>query len=178
MGDVLDQLGIEAGALVVNIVGFLLLIYLMRRFAFGPIGDFMRQRAGRIESDLRRARQQRDEAEARHRNLQAELDDLREQFRADMARSTREAKQAIAELHAESREQRQQMILDAETQLRQSREAMLAELKGQVADLAVEVATKLLRDTLSQERQDALVEAFIADIDRLEPHGRRDNDVN
>ncbi|NLJ37074.1 MAG: ATP synthase F0 subunit B, partial [candidate division WS1 bacterium] len=60
MASVLDQLGIQGGALLVNIVGFLLLLYLMRRVAFKPVGDFMQQRADRIKADLTEARQLRD----------------------------------------------------------------------------------------------------------------------
>ena len=173
MASVLDQLGIQGGALLVNIVGFLLLLYLMRRFAFKPVGDFMQQRADRIKADLTEARQLRDEAENRHRHLQSELQNARDQFRAEMARASREAKDAIAQLHVEARAQREQIIVDAETQLQHSRETMLEQLREQVTELAAEVAARLLRDTLTDERQTALVEAFIADIDRLaleDPH--------
>jgi|LSQX01.2.fsa_nt_gb F-type H+-transporting ATPase subunit b len=174
MASVLEQLGIQGGALVVNIVGFLLLIYLMRRFAFKPVGDFMQQRADRIEDDLRQARQLREVAERRHRDLNDELQEIRDQFRAEIARNSREAKQAIAQLHAENRAQRQQMQLDAEAQLQHARKAMLAELSEQVTDLATEIAARALRDSLNQERQAALVEKFMADVERLSLRGSHD----
>ncbi len=167
MASILEALGIEPGAIVVNIIGFLLLLYLLRRYAFGPIGEFMQQRADGIAADLREAEQERTAAAAERQNLQQQLDAMRETFRADIARASREAKQAIADLHAEARTQRQQMVAQGAEELRRAREAMLAELKQQVAAMAIEVASKVVRDALDEERHRAVIDAFIADVNRI-----------
>ncbi len=167
MASTLEALGIQPGAIVVNIIGFLLLLYLLRRFAFGPIGEFMQQRAARIKRDLEQAEQDRAAAAAERESLQQQLDTMRETFRADIARTTREAKQAIADLHAEARSQRQQMVAQGEEELRRAREGMLAELKQQVAAMAAEVAGKVISAALDEERHRAVLDAFIADVNRI-----------
>ncbi len=167
MASILEQLGIEPGAIVVNIVGFLILLYLLRRFAFGPISSFMEERSARIEADLRKAEEDRMAAAAERQHLQEQLDGMRDQFRHEIARATREAKQAMSDLHGEARAQRQQMIAQGEEELRRSRDAMLAELKQQVAEMAVEVAAKVVKDALDEQRDAALIDAFIADVNRM-----------
>lgn len=164
MKELLEGLGIEPGALLVNIVGFAILVYLLKRFAFGRIGQFMDERADAIEADIEHARADRQQAVDALANLDHDLDRAREQFRADTAESTRRAKQAVAQMHAEARAQHQAIVKQGEEQVRRAREAMVADVKQQAADMAVEIAEKVLRDSLDEERQAGLVDGFIRDI--------------
>ena len=174
----LEELGLEPGALLVNIVGFLLLLYLLRRFAFGPVSEFMQQRAAGIEHDLRQAREDRDLAAAQRQHLQEQLDAMREEFRSEIAKSTRQARQAIAELHADARAQRQETVAQGEEQLRRAREGMMVEVRREAAHMAVEVAAKIIHDALDEQRQAVLVEAFIDDIDKLAEDAAREQPAN
>ncbi len=167
MEQILEQLGINPGAIVVNIVGFLLMLYLLKRFAFGPITNLMQERSDSIERDLREASEKRAAAEEEYHRLSEHLDQMRDDFRADVARSTREAKQAIADLYADARVQRQQLVAQGEEEIRRARESMVIELRQKAAETAVQVASKLLQNTLNEERQAALVGSFIADINRI-----------
>ena len=174
----LEELGLEPGALLVNIAGFLLLLYLLRRFAFGPVSEFMQQRAAGIEQDLRQAQEDRASAAAEREHLQEQLDAMREEFRSEIAKSTRQARQAIAELHADARAQRQETVAQGEEQLRRAREGMMVEVRREAAHMAVEVAAKVVRDALDDQRQAALVEAFIKDIDKLAEDAAQEQPAN
>lgn len=164
MNELLEGLGIDPGALLVNIVGFAILVYLLKRFAFGRIGQFMDERADAIEADIEHARADRQQAAEALGKLNQHLDHVREQFRAETAESTRRAKQAVADMHAEARAQRQAIVEQGEQQVSRAREAMVADVKAQAADMAVTIAEKVLRDSLDDERQAGLVDGFIRDI--------------
>lgn len=164
MNELLEGLGIDPGALLVNIVGFAILVYLLKRFAFGRIGQFMDERADAIEADIEHARADRQQAADALGKLNQDLDHVREQFRAETAESTRRAKQAVADMHAEARAQRQAIVEQGEQQVCRTREAMVADVKAQAADMAVAIAEKVLRDSLDEERQAGLVDGFIRDI--------------
>jgi len=167
MGDLLADLGIQWQALLVNIVGFVILVYLLKRFAFGKIGRFMDERADGIESDIEHARSDREAAADELAALEDQLDETRGHFQAEMAEKTRLGKQAIAEMHAEARSQREAMLKQGQDELERSRETMIADVKRQAADMAVEIADKALRDSLDDQRQAGLVDAFIEDVNRI-----------
>ncbi len=164
--ELLHELGIEPGALLVNIVGFVILVYLLKRFAFGRIGQFMDERADAIEADIEHARADRQDAAEALAGLEEDLDRVREGFRAEAAENTRRAKHAIAEMQAEARAQRQSIVRQGEEQVRRERESMLSEVREDAADVAVALAEKVLRDALDQDRQAALVDSFVEDIGR------------
>lgn len=162
--EILKELGIEPGVLLINLIGFLLLLWFMKRFMFGPISHFMAQRASEIERQIAEARVMHQEAEAERARLQEELDQERQVARQEIAQLTQEAKQAIEELQREGRHQRQQMIEQGRRELAHSKEVALAELKAQVSDMALDIAARVIREALDGERQAALVDKFVADV--------------
>lgn len=162
----LHDLNIEPGALLINIIGFLLLLWFFKRFLWGPISQFMGERSTEIEHQIAEAKRLNDEARAQHENLQTELQQEREQARADIAQLTQEAKAAIGEMHAEGRRERQELIEQGRREIDRSKEMALAELKRTVAELAVEISSKVIRESLDEQRQEALIDQFLRDVEQ------------
>ncbi len=162
--ETLKSLGFDPGALFVNIVGFVLLLWLFRRFLYRPISTFMQQRSQEIARQLEEARRLNEEAQAHHQRLAEELQQEREAARAEIARMTQEAKAAIAQMHNEGRRERQALIEQGRQEIERAKESALAELKQTVSALAAEMAAKVIREALDEPRQEALVESFLHDI--------------
>jgi len=170
--ETLKSLGFDPGALLVNIIGFVLLLWLFRRFLYKPISAFMQQRSQDIARQLEEARQLNEEARAHHQRLAEELQQEREAARAEIARMTQEAKAAIAQMHNEGRRERQALIEQGRQEIERAKESALAELKQTVSELAAEMAAKVIREALDEPRQEALVESFLQDIRHaLQQHG-------
>lgn len=162
----LQALGFDFRALALNIFGFLILLFVFRKFLYRPIGEFMGQRTKEIEGQISEAKSLNEEARQRHEKLQVELAAERDAARTDIGRITQEAKAAIEELHKEGRRERQEMVEQGRLEIERSKEAALAELRQTVADLAVETASKVIRQSLDEERQAGLVDQFLRDIEK------------
>lgn len=163
---ILTDLGIEPGALLVSVVGFVLLLWLFKRFLFGPIAEFMAARTREVEGQINDARQMHEEAQQQHANLQADLATERDAARAEIAKMTQEAKAAIGELQAEGRKQRAEMVEQGRVEIERTKDAALAELKQTVADMAVEISSKVIRESMNEQRQGALVDEFLRDVEQ------------
>ncbi|MBU0608208.1 MAG: F0F1 ATP synthase subunit B [Armatimonadetes bacterium] len=162
----LHDLGIEPGALLINILGFLVLLWFFKRFLWGPIAQFLGERSREIESRITEAKQLNDEAKQRHESLQAELHDEREAARSEITHLTQDARAAIAEMHAEGRRERQELIEQGQREIERAKEIALAELRRSVGDLAIEISSKIIREALNDQRQEALIDEFLRDIER------------
>lgn len=162
----LRDLGFDPGALLMNIFGFLVLLFFFRKYLYGPISDFMGQRTQDIQGQIDQARKLHEEARQTHDGLQTELAAEREAARGEIAGLTQEAKAAIQELHNEARKQRQEMLEQGRLELERSKEAALAELKQHVAGMAVDISAKVIREALDEQRQAALVDEFLRDVER------------
>jgi F-type H+-transporting ATPase subunit b len=166
MGPILKSLGIEPNELVINIVGFLLLVWLLARYMFGPVGEFLERRKQHIAQNL-------DEAEQAKQAAEAELAALKAGRDAAVAAAEQEAAQVRAAgladgqaMKDKARAEAGNMVRQAEAEIVRKTQDALISLRGDTASLAVQMCEKLLRSSLNAERHAALVDEFIDDIHR------------
>jgi F-type H+-transporting ATPase subunit b len=166
MKAVLDSLGIKGPELLVNIVGFVLLIWLLKRYMFGPVGDFLEQRRQRIAQDLA-------EAESAKQSAAAELAALQASRAEKLSAADQEAAQlkaaGLAEANAikdKARGETGNMVRQAEAEIARKTQDALVGLRSEAAALAAGMCEKLLRNSLTAERHAALVDQFIEDVEK------------
>ncbi len=143
---------------------FIGLILLLKKFAWKPILDAVNEREEGIRSALLSAENARNEMQ----NLQADNQRILQEARMErdaMLKEARELKEKmIADSKHEAQAQGQKMIEQAKAAIESEKNAAMAELKSQVSSLSLEIAEKLLKDELSnKEAQVKLVEKMLGD---------------
>lgn len=160
----LEQLGIDLPKLAIQAFNFLLLLLILRRFAYKPLVGMMDARAARIRNDLDEARRLREEGERD-----------RETYRAQLGRARDEARSILEEANTVAGRIRDQALLDAEaanaallerarSEIAHEKEAAISELRREVADLAIMAATQVVRRNLDGADQRRLVEQALAEV--------------
>ncbi len=145
-------------------IAFLLLMFLLGKFAWGPITSALDEREQTIEASITRAeaalaeaKQLQSDNEAARREAEGQAQRILADARDEAARQRDAAK---AELAAELAEQRERAASDIERQKQQA----LGELRAEVAALAVGAAEKILGKEIDAAEQRGLVDQFIADL--------------
>lgn len=142
-------------------ISFLALLYLLHRFAYPPIKQGMEARTERIRADVQAAETGRSEAEGVLAEYRAQLNDAR----SEAGRIIEEARQAADQLkrdqaerlQAELAETRQRAINDIEVAKSQA----MADLRGEVAQLAIGAAETVVQRNLDANTQNQLIEDYI-----------------
>ena len=163
---ILEQLGIQPGILLVNFTGFLLLVWLLRRYAFGPLGEIVHQREREIEADLADAEHQRQQAERSREGLDQQLAQIGERTQQMMAEARRSADEARRSMLEEARGHSERIVADGRRAVERSAEEARRSLREETAGLAAEISARLIRESLDEKRQAALVDAFVADVEQ------------
>lgn len=143
---------------------FLALIFLMVKFAWKPILKALNDREEGIKGALDSA----EKAKREMANLQADNEKLLKEARAEREAMLKEAREMknkmIEDAKGEAQEQANKMIAQAQASIQTEKKAAVAELKSQVANLAIEIAEKVVKDELSnKEKQMKLVESMLGD---------------
>ena len=155
------------GLIFWTLVTFLLLLFLLSRFAWGPILSAMNAREEGIKGDLETARREREEA-LRLLEEHRALITLARKERADAVEAgRRDAERLKAEILDEARKQREQLMKQAEAQIDAGLRQARAGLKSEAADLAIYAAGKLMGKSLDDATQRRLVEDYLADLELL-----------
>ena len=153
------------GLLIWQIVIFVGLIFLLKKFAWKPILDAVNDREEGIKNALLSAENARNEMQ----NLQADNQRILQEARLErdnMLKEAREMKEKmVADAKNEAQVQGLKMIEQAKAAIESEKNAAMAELKLQVSTLSLSIAEKILKDELSnKEAQTKLVEKMLGDV--------------
>lgn len=155
----------EFGLLFWMCVTFLIVLFLMKKFAWGPILNAIQEREKTIEDALEQANRARGEMEA----LQASNEKLLQEARLEKDKILKEAREIKESMLNEARQKAVQeadrIMNDARKAIESEKLAAINELKNQVALLSVEIAGKVIRQELSDlQKHKELVSKLVQDI--------------
>ena len=154
--------------IVVGLIAFFLLYLLLKRSVFPIFEKTYAERVEKIEGGLKRAEESLEQANA----LKAQYEEQLAGLRAEAARIRDDARaegQTIrAELRAQAEEEAARILQRGEEQLRVQRDQIARELRSEVGGLAVQLAERIIGDSLADEaRRSATVDSFLSELDGL-----------
>lgn len=152
--------------LLLQIIGFFILLWLLRRYLFGPVQQMLKQREEEVAAGLRAA----EEAQAARAGLRAEQEKLlaeaREEGRQQIQAAVREARAASDGINEEARTEARRLLERARGQIELEREQTLIALREEVADLALRAASQAILTHLDEATHRKVADDFIASLEK------------
>jgi F-type H+-transporting ATPase subunit b len=153
------------GLMIWTLVTFVIVLIVLRKYAFGPIQQVIDTRRQAIVADLDAAQSAREEAQASLAEYRQQLAEARKEANkiVEDARRVGDERRsaAVAELEAEKARLMQQTREEIQSETRQALNA----IKQQVADLTLAATEKVVRARLDEAEQRRLIEEALADVD-------------
>jgi len=148
-------------------VAFIIIFLVLSKFAWPKVLKTMDDREKKIADDFAAAEKAREDAES----VEAELNQRRETAEREAQQIVAEAKKLAenerSRIIAEGQSSAQKLITKARESVSDEREKAMIELSGQVVDLSVEIATKIIGDSLSTKQQRELAERYLTEVGSL-----------
>jgi F-type H+-transporting ATPase subunit b len=163
-------ISVTPGLMIWTIVCFLIALWVLKRYAFGPIQKLIDDRQQSIRTSIEAADEARDQAEKLledHRKLIGEARSQAESILAE-ARRTRESMET--RMREETEAERQRRLEETRKEIAAETARALEQIRSEVADLTIEATSRVVGRALDDERDQALIEEAIAGLDfsRLE----------
>jgi len=145
-------------------ITFLVLLFVLGKFAWGPIVKMLNERERTIREAIDAAKKERAEAERLLADQKGALSRAQKDA-AELARRNQQEMEALRqELTSRARKEADELIASARLQISEEISKARAELKGQVADLVIDAAGRLVKANLDDKAQRKLVEEYIAGL--------------
>lgn len=157
--------------LIVGTLAFLVLFFFMAKFVFPRVNRALEERQRRIQGDLERAEQQRGEADRLLAEYRQQLAGAREESNRIIEDARRTAESMRADMLARAEREHNEIVARAQEDIRAERDRVLGELRGRVAELSVELAGRVVGDSMDRERQLRLVDDYIEQLGVMTPSG-------
>jgi F-type H+-transporting ATPase subunit b len=148
-----------------NFVVFLVLLWL---FALRPVSNMLEDRRSRIEQGLKDAEQAREDRENAEAERVATLAEARKEANDILARAQKVAQESRDADIAATKQELERMRERAADEIGAEKQRAIAELRGEVADLALAAAGRVIGESMTDDRQRRLVREFIesaSDVD-------------
>jgi F-type H+-transporting ATPase subunit b len=158
-----DQLGINGWQLVIQMIAFIIFVFLLWRFALKPIVGVLDQRQARISESMSAAERMQQEL----KETQARNEEVLQQARRDAQEVLATARQNAEQIEARAREKADaaanEFLTRAQETLRQETAQARQALRQEVGDLAVTAAGRILRKEIDPEAQRTIIESTLAE---------------
>ena len=159
--ELLENLGINGKMLLAQIVNFFILLYVLKRFAYGPILKMLEERSEKIEkgiSDSEKAQKKLTEIEEKERKVLAKA---KIEAQGIIAKSEEVAERNKKEILEDARIKAEKIMTDTESKIDEERGRMLGEVKKEVAELVMLATEKIVGEKANNEKDREIINEVI-----------------
>lgn len=155
---------IDIKLVLTQILGFLILVGILGRFAWGPIVAGLEARRQKIAGEFAEAERRQKEADAQKAKFEAEMRGIDALKRASIQEGIAEGQRVAAEIKEHAHAEAHARLERAEDEMAREREKAKELLKEQVVSLSIRTAEKILQSKLDDPAQRKLAAAFIDEV--------------
>ena len=152
---------VNLGDMIVTLLTFLLLLALLKKFAWGPLMGVMDKRAELIASEIETAEKNRMESEKMLAEQKAELKEASATAQSIVESARKQSETQSAEMIEAAREEVNRMKASAELEIATAKEKAVAAVREEFVSLSVLAASKVLEKEISEDDNRALIEETI-----------------
>ena len=155
----------DLGLLFWMLIAFLVVFFVLAKYGFPAIINMVDERKRYIDESLQKAHEASERLENIKQEGEAILQEAREK-QAQMLKEAAETRDAIVEKAQEkAREESARLLNDAKVEIEQQKQAAIADIRQQVATLSVEIAEKVLKQNLKDDKsQMDLIDRMLDDV--------------
>ncbi len=146
---------------VFQIINFILIYLLLRHFLWKPVTEFMDKRTKTIEDSIKDAELKNKESDELKAQYEEKLDEIKEERIQILDDATKRAESRSAQIVDSAEEEARKILERARLQIEREQQKMMNELKGDISELAIGVAEKIIEKNLDAKTHDKMIQQFI-----------------
>ncbi len=156
--------GFNLGNIAVNIISFLILLVLLKKYAWDKLINMLEERQQLVESQLDDAERNQAEALALLKENQSKLESAQAEIKEMMEKAREQSKLEKNSILNDAKQQAELLKDNARRDIIDEKNKALEEINKQIAELSVLVATKIIEKELDPQSQSALVDKIIKEV--------------
>ncbi|MFA5143075.1 MAG: F0F1 ATP synthase subunit B [Candidatus Omnitrophota bacterium] len=157
---------LSTNEIVAQVVTFLILLFLMKRFAWRPFLKVLDDRKERIAAEFKAIDAARDEASRLRADYEKAMAGVEEEARKRIEEAVEEARCAAEAIRQDARDEGEKILAKTQETIKQEVAKAEEELKDTIANLTVDIAAKVVQERLTAEDDKKIVETFIREMEK------------
>ena len=157
MEELIKTFHIDWKLIVAQLVNFAIVLWVLKKFAYGPVLKMMTERADKIEKGVKDAESAGAKLAEITEKEKAVLVEARKQAQEIVAKAEALALKSKDEIIAEAKVQSEKVLADSAKKIEQEKNQMMQEVKGQIASLVISATSKIVDIKVDEEKDKDLI---------------------
>ena len=162
------DLGVNLWLLIAYLVNFIILLGILRLFAYKPLLRVLDQRAERIRESLAAADRAREEAATSQAAIQEQLNEARREGQRLLDQAREASDRYREEEMARARQEAEAFVARARSDIQRERDAAIEEVRSNFGDLAITAAEQVIRRSLDRQVHQELIDQVLEEGEGLQ----------
>lgn len=154
----------DVAELVYGTLAFIIVFAVLAKFAFPALGKMLKERSAKIQGNLDSAEQARVSAESELADYRTQLAGARDESNRIIEEARRTADQLRRDLQAKAEQEAQATVARAQEEIRAERDRVFQDLRAQVGVIAVELAGRVVGESLDPSAHQRLIDEYIEQV--------------
>ncbi|MFC4024968.1 F0F1 ATP synthase subunit B [Oceanobacillus longus] len=156
--------GLRVGDMLVQLFFFLVLLMLLKKFAWGPLMDKMQEREEYVAGEIESAEKSRLEAEKASNEAATQLNQVKQEAQKLIEDAKTAGIKQEQDIVESARKEADRIIQAAQVDIQNEKEQALQALQDKVASLSVLIASKVIEKEISEKDQEQLINDYIKEV--------------
>lgn len=152
--------------LLVGALAFAVLFFFVWKWVLPRVSALLEERRDKIQGDLERAEQTRTQAEQELADYRQQLANARQESNSIIEEARKTAEQLRADIQARSEREAAATVAKAQDEIRAERDRVFQELRGEIGEIAVELAERVVGASLDAEAHQRLIDEYIDQVSK------------
>jgi F-type H+-transporting ATPase subunit b len=161
MGELINTFHIEWQLILAQLVNFAIVLFVLWKFAYGPILKTLNDRTKKIEKGIKNAEETQKKLQEMTQREKEVLNKARLEAQDIIKKAEDNAKKSAENISVEAKKQTEKMIGDAQKTISQEKTKMISEIKSEIAGLVVSATEKIIGEKLDSSKDKQLIEQAI-----------------
>lgn len=149
-----------------TVLSFLVLVAVLTKFAWKPLLAAIDAREESIQNNIRSAEKSKAEAERLRKDYEGHLAQMEAKAREILSQAESESRRLKEDMARSAQAENEKLMAQTRQKMAEEERRLLRDLRGEVAQLALQAAEKMLRQGLDKSAQDRLLKAAVSDLEQ------------
>jgi F-type H+-transporting ATPase subunit b len=154
-------MGLEIGQIVTHIIGFLIAVFLLKKFAWKPLLSILEERRSKIKSEFDSIDEEKKKVDDLLSDYQTKLKEIDSLARVKIQEAAREGQKLANEIKENARGESKDILTRAREEIQRDVDKAKVQLKNDLVNMTIRATEKLIRERLDEEKDKKLIAEFI-----------------
>ncbi|MFH1890516.1 MAG: F0F1 ATP synthase subunit B [Candidatus Kuenenbacteria bacterium] len=159
--EILGKIGFDWRMGLANLVNFLIIFWLLKKYAFGPIAKKIKERDEKIQKGLEDSERAASEVMMAKENYEKKINEAKREANLIIAKAADQGKELVNKAAENAQDKAEKIISGAETVIQKEKETMIAEIKEETVEIAIQITEKIIKEKLDKASNETLIKKLI-----------------